>query len=59
MDNLIWKKSTRSSPNGGHCIEIASKSADQILVRDSKSNAGPVLRLSAASWRTFIQKFCR
>jgi Domain of unknown function (DUF397) len=27
MDGLMWRKSTRSSNNGGDCVEVAVKEA--------------------------------
>ncbi|MDR7278698.1 DUF397 domain-containing protein [Catenuloplanes atrovinosus] len=54
MDNLTWKKSTRSSPNGGHCVEVATVSSDHVLIRDSKAVPGPFLRISSSSWSAFI-----
>ncbi|MDP9798617.1 hypothetical protein J2S43_007129 [Catenuloplanes nepalensis] len=59
MDNLIWKKSTRSSPNGGHCVEVAVTPSNLVLVRDSKSQLGPILRYSISSWREFIRNLDR
>jgi hypothetical protein len=29
MDHLTWRKSTRSSNNGGQCVEVAVKEADE------------------------------
>ncbi|MDQ0366358.1 DUF397 domain-containing protein [Catenuloplanes indicus] len=55
MDHLTWKKSTRSSPNGGHCVEVATASSDHVLIRDSKAVRGPLLRISSPSWKAFIQ----
>lgn len=47
MDNLTWKKkSTRSSPNGGHCVEVAFTASRQVWVRDSKFRSGPTLQFS-------------
>jgi hypothetical protein len=49
---LNWAKSSYSS--SGNCIEVADQ-AGRVLVRDSKQDGiGPMLRLSAASWRKFM-----
>jgi Domain of unknown function (DUF397) len=40
-DATVWRKSSRSSGQGGECVELAS-SGDRI--RDSKNPGGPVLR---------------
>lgn len=47
-----WRKSTRSGGNT-ECVEIAA-SPQMIGVRDSKDQAGPILALAPASWRSFI-----
>jgi hypothetical protein len=53
MDGVIWKKSRRSGPNGGDCVEVADL-RDSIGVRDSKDAAGPVLRFDRDAWRSFV-----
>ncbi|WP_306836894.1 DUF397 domain-containing protein [Catenuloplanes nepalensis] len=55
MENLIWRKSTRSSPNGGQCVEMAVGSRC-IYVRDSKDAGGPVLTVAASSWKIFVRE---
>lgn len=53
--NDRWVKSSRSSGNGGACVEVRSTS-DTILLRDSKlGDASPVLPFSREAWRTFVQ----
>ena len=48
-----WRKSTYSGGQGGECVEAGSASG-VVLVRDTKDNGeGPVLRVSAETWRTF------
>ena len=48
-----WRKSTYSGASGGECIE-AGTAVGMVLVRDTKNNGdGPVLRVSAETWRTF------
>jgi hypothetical protein len=29
MDDLTWRKSTRSTSNGGSCVEVAVKETDE------------------------------
>lgn len=48
-----WVKSSLSYANGG-CVEVATRSGDQIRVRDSKNPGGTVLGFSSAGWRTFV-----
>lgn len=47
-----WRKSTRSSANGGACVELASDSG-VILVRDTANRDGGTLSFSAETWATF------
>jgi hypothetical protein len=36
----------------GNCVEVA-RDGDQVLVRDSKDPAGPVLAFTAGEWAAF------
>ncbi|ROO51655.1 uncharacterized protein DUF397 [Micromonospora sp. Llam0] len=49
-----WRTSTRSSNNGGNCVEVADNLPGRVLVRDSKDRAGGVLTFDPAAWRTFV-----
>ncbi|GGM35258.1 hypothetical protein GCM10011608_19840 [Micromonospora sonchi] len=49
-----WRKSTRSSSNGGACVEVADNLPGVVGVRDSKDPTGPALAFVPAAWRTFI-----
>ncbi|WP_433345742.1 DUF397 domain-containing protein [Micromonospora sp. CA-111912] len=49
-----WRKSIRSSSNGGNCIEVADNLPGIVGVRDSKDPAGTALSFSPAAWRSFI-----
>jgi hypothetical protein len=51
-----WFKSSYSG-NGGNCIEVAANlvpSGGVVPVRDSKNPAGPVLRVPANAFSTFV-----
>ncbi|MFB9235692.1 DUF397 domain-containing protein [Plantactinospora siamensis] len=50
-----WRKSTRSSGNGGNCVEVAANLTGIVGVRDSKDRQGPVLTFSPASWTSFVK----
>jgi hypothetical protein len=57
MDDLTgarWRTSTRSSSNGGNCVEVADNLPGVVAVRDSKDPAGPVLQFAPAAFRAFI-----
>lgn len=47
-----WRKSSYSA-NNGLCVEVCTVDATQVLVRDSKNPAGPVLSFEPAEWRAF------
>lgn len=49
-----WRKSTRSGATGNDCVEVAAY-PDLVLVRDSKSPDGPVLRFAAPAFQTFLR----
>ncbi|MEV5763515.1 DUF397 domain-containing protein [Micromonospora sp. NPDC049460] len=59
MDDLTgarWRKSTRSSSNGGACVEVADNLPGVVAVRDSKDPAGPALTFGPAAWRAFVAR---
>ncbi|GIJ26580.1 hypothetical protein Vqi01_17420 [Micromonospora qiuiae] len=49
-----WRTSTRSSTNGGDCVEVADNLPGLVAVRDSKDRDGGVLIFGPAAWRTFV-----
>ncbi|MEV4845292.1 DUF397 domain-containing protein [Micromonospora matsumotoense] len=49
-----WRKSSRSSTNGGACIEVAENLLNKVGVRDSKDPNGPALVFAPAAWRAFV-----
>ncbi|WP_019067153.1 DUF397 domain-containing protein [Streptomyces hokutonensis] len=55
---LTWCKSSHSSDQGGQCVEIAEASCPTtpttLLIRDSKTPAGPILTLDPAAFTTFV-----
>ena len=48
-----WRKSSRSGSTGGDCVEVAAL-AGGVGVRDSKDQAGPILRFGPAAWSAFL-----
>lgn len=50
-----WRTSTRSSTNGGNCVEVADNLPDVVAVRDSKDRDGAVLAFTPDSWRRFLE----
>lgn len=49
-----WRKSSRSDPHGGDCLEVIDGYARGVPVRDSKTPHGPALVLSPSAWGEFI-----
>ncbi|MEU5784620.1 DUF397 domain-containing protein [Micromonospora lupini] len=54
-----WRKASRSSTNGGACVEVADNLAGIVGVRDSKDPDGPALVFGPASWRAFVVEVSR
>ncbi|WBB93856.1 DUF397 domain-containing protein [Verrucosispora sp. WMMC514] len=50
-----WRTSTRSSTNGGNCVEVADNLPGLVAVRDSKDRDGAVLTFGPAAWRAFLE----
>jgi hypothetical protein len=48
-----WRKSTRSSGNGGACVE-AGTTARAVLVRDTTNRNGATLTFGSEAWQEFI-----
>lgn len=52
---INWRKSSYSSDQGGNCVEVAEmRRAATIAVRDSKTPAGPILRIKPAVFSRFL-----
>ncbi|WP_408055343.1 DUF397 domain-containing protein [Streptomyces paludis] len=41
------------SPDTTDCVEVARNVPGTVAVRDSKHQAGPILRLTPTAWRAF------
>ncbi|MEU5783496.1 DUF397 domain-containing protein [Micromonospora lupini] len=54
LTGALWRKSTRSSSNGGDCVEVADNLPDVVAVRDSKDPSGPALAFPPAAWVAFV-----
>jgi hypothetical protein len=49
-----WRKSTRSGPTGGNCVEVAFLAGGEVAVRNSRQPDGPALVFTPAEWDAFI-----
>ncbi|MGW4461443.1 DUF397 domain-containing protein [Micromonospora sp. NPDC004704] len=54
MTGAKWRKSTRSSTNGGSCVEVADNLPGRVLVRDTKDRDGGTLAFRPDAWRAFV-----
>jgi hypothetical protein len=52
---LVWRKSSRSSGEGGNCVELAVTTG-AVFVRDSKNPEGPVLAWAPAALGALLGK---
>lgn len=42
---IEWRKSSRSGPEGGECVEVSTNLGEVTRIRDSKNPDGPSLEL--------------
>jgi len=54
LSRAAWRKSSRSSSNGGQCVEVARNLPGIVAVRDSKDPDGPALVLAHEAWAAFV-----
>ncbi|MEU4335317.1 DUF397 domain-containing protein [Micromonospora lupini] len=59
LTDAQWRKASRSSTNGGACVEVADNLSGIVGVRDSKDPDGPALVFGPASWRAFVVEVSR
>jgi len=53
LTDVMWRKSSRSTNNGGECVELA-RIGRLVAVRDSKDPQGPVLVFDTYRMRAFL-----
>ena len=54
LPEMTWRKSRRSGPQGGNCVEVARLADGQVAVRNSRHCDGPALVFTAAEWAAFV-----
>ncbi|MDG4790861.1 DUF397 domain-containing protein [Micromonospora sp. WMMD1102] len=59
MTGAAWRKSTRSTPNGGSCVEVADNLPGRVFVRDSKDRDGGTLTFTPDTWHAFVRDLAR
>ncbi|MFE9188758.1 DUF397 domain-containing protein [Micromonospora sp. NPDC007208] len=55
MTDARWRTATRSSNNGGDCVEVADNLPGRVLVRDSKDRDGGTLTFKPTAWASFVE----
>jgi len=51
---VTWRKSRRSGPQGGNCVEIGYLPDGQVAIRNSRDAAGPALVFTPGEWTAFV-----
>jgi hypothetical protein len=51
---VSWRKSRRSGPQGGNCVEVAHLSDGQVAMRNSRFPDGPALVFTSNEWDAFV-----
>ncbi|MGW2307019.1 DUF397 domain-containing protein [Actinomadura luteofluorescens] len=50
LSTVVWRKASRSSNNGGDCVELG-RVGDTVAIRDSKDPDGPKLLITPRTLR--------
>ncbi|TDC93068.1 DUF397 domain-containing protein [Actinomadura sp. 7K507] len=53
LSNALWRKSSRSTNNGGACVELAS-APDTVVVRDSEHPEGAKLVVTRRAFAVLL-----
>ncbi|WP_329111112.1 DUF397 domain-containing protein [Micromonospora sp. NBC_01699] len=59
MTGARWHKSTKSSSNGGDCVEVADNLPGRVYVRDTKDRDGGTLTFEPTAWSAFVADVTR
>ncbi|RFS87216.1 DUF397 domain-containing protein [Actinomadura spongiicola] len=54
MNNAVWRKASKSTENGGNCVELAPLN-NIIAIRDSKDPNGPKLVIERNDFRCLTE----
>ncbi|HEY1644641.1 MAG TPA: DUF397 domain-containing protein [Streptosporangiaceae bacterium] len=58
LADAVWRKSIRSGPTGGNCVEVAFLPAGEVALRNSRHPDGPALVFTRAEWDAFLGGAC-
>jgi hypothetical protein len=53
---VAWRKSSKSGPEQGDCVEVAALTPGTVGLRDSKDADGPHLSISAQAFGQLVQQ---
>ena len=54
LPEVTWRKSRRSGPQGGNCVEVARLADGQVAVRDSKDRSKTPHVFNRHEWDCFL-----
>ncbi|MBB4913506.1 DUF397 domain-containing protein [Streptosporangium saharense] len=54
LKEASWRKATKSSSNGGNCLEVAPLSGGRVGIRDTEAPDQAPYVVRAAVWDAFI-----
>jgi len=54
LAGIRWRKSARSGPTGGNCVEVAVLPGGGVALRNSRQPDGPALIFTTAEWDAFL-----
>ncbi|MEU8206583.1 DUF397 domain-containing protein [Streptosporangium sp. NPDC049046] len=54
LETAVWRKATRSTGNGGDCIEIAPLSRGHVAIRDTEAPDQAPYVVRSEVWAAFI-----
>ncbi|MEU1736904.1 DUF397 domain-containing protein [Streptosporangium sp. NPDC020145] len=54
LRNAHWRKATKSSSNGGNCLEVGPLSESRVAIRDTEAPDQAPYVVRAAVWDAFI-----
>ena len=57
LPEVTWRKSRRSGPQGGNCVEVANLPDGRVAVRNFRHPAGPALVFTSAEWVAFVDQW--
>ena len=54
LSGACWRKSARSGPTGGNCVEVAFLAGGHVALRNSRQPDGPALIFTSGEWGAFL-----